>query len=160
MCGSAGFEAFLVLNDRGEKDPQTQWLEREAAIGGIEYYTATFKMLVDDKGETSFQQLMLRLGPMLDFLTLCIDRNRKLLVCCERGVSTGPAVLCAFLLLKRGFKLTSVLEHLKTIRRQVELSPSLLRGLQGMEESLSKKKLKRLAARLHTSELLDLPAPV
>jgi hypothetical protein len=75
-------------------------------------------------------------------------------------VSTGPAVLCAFLLLKRGFKLTSVLEHVKAIRRQIELSPSLLRGLQGMEESLSKKKLKRLAARLHTSELLDLPPPV
>lgn len=156
MCG-AGLDAFLVLNDHGIKDPSTAWLDKEAAMGNVQHLAATFKVLDDDRTERSFRELLLRLRVLLDFMAECLEQNRRLLICCDTGVSTGPSVLLAFLLLKRRYRLLPVLQHMQRIRRQVKPTVSMWKGLQGLEDNLDKRKLQRLAQRVHNCQLLDLP---
>ena len=110
----------------------------------------------DDRTERSWGELVLRLAQIMEFIGQCIEQNRKLLICCDRGVSTGPVALIAYLLLKARFRIQTSLEHLQRIRREVKPSLSLWKGLEELEDSLSQKKLNRFDIRMKDCALYDL----
>lgn len=110
----------------------------------------------DEKNDRPWKELILKLSVIMEFIGQCIDQNRKLLICCDRGISTSPTALIAYLLLKARYKVRTTLEHLQKIRREVKPSLSLMRGLEELEDSLSSKKLKRFDMRMKNCALYDL----
>ena len=148
-----GFDAFLLLFDHGLQDTQTRWIHKDEDIMKLSY---TFKIIDVDKTEQSWKEIALRLSKMVAFIEDCCEKERRLLISCDKGVSTSVTVLLAFLVLKRNIRYETALEHFKKIRLEVAPSYSMLRGITKLEYNLDQSKLKRLAERLHYSELMDL----
>jgi len=110
----------------------------------------------EDKTGRAWKELILRLAQIMEFIGNCIDHNRKLLICCEKGISTGPTALIAYLLLKARYRIKTSLEHLQEIRPEVKPCPSFWQGLIDLEENLFVKKLKRFDMRMRACELYDI----
>ena len=110
----------------------------------------------DDKTDRSWRELLLRLSVLMDFMEDCIAQNRRLLICCEVGISTCTSLLIAFLLFKRRIRIQESLDHIRDIRQQVRPSISMWKGLQAAEDGFDQKHLQSLEFRVKHSQLFDL----
>ena len=159
-----GFKAVLSLYQPGHRDAKHLWLQDqgddddddEAKMGKVKWLAV--EVATDDADETkgSWERLLLHMPRMLNFIDMAIRERRELLVHCETGVSTSAAVVLMYMLVKRRIRLKDGVALLKSHRRQIAVSRSLLNGLGSLMEELDRKKLFRLDERMRKSSVLSI----
>jgi protein-tyrosine phosphatase len=119
---------------------------------------ASFEVDIDDSDKTSasWEKLSPQLPKMLKFINTAVAEGRELLVHCENGVSTAPALVLMYGLIKRRIRLDDGLKSMMAKRREVKVSRSLYAGLASLEAELDLRKMDRLDARLRNSSVMSL----
>jgi len=84
------------------------------------------------------------------------EEDRRILIQCDYGNSSSPAILALYLLLKHNIRVEESLPLIAEARPRVAISQSLLRGIETCQRSLDGKKLDRLNQRLKKSDVLSL----
>lgn len=115
---------------------------------------AVFLPDIKDAGEAApqWEAFVRETRAMVAFVAAAVKDERRLLIQCDSGVSSGPCVLAIYMMMKRGYRAEKALERMRQRRRQVKVSPALERGLGAMQASFDERMRQRMEARLRDSQ--------
>ena len=109
-----------------------------------------------DESKRSWENLLVNVPSILRFIDAALDSSRELLIHDRTGVVTAPAIIIIHCMVKRRMRRLEATAFVKNIRREVNLSPSIVRGLTELEEALDRKKLDRLESRLRDASVFSM----
>eukprot|EP00614_Pseudopedinella_elastica_P005559 CAMPEP_0172608908 /NCGR_PEP_ID=MMETSP1068-20121228/28953_1 /TAXON_ID=35684 /ORGANISM="Pseudopedinella elastica, Strain CCMP716" /LENGTH=660 /DNA_ID=CAMNT_0013412297 /DNA_START=49 /DNA_END=2032 /DNA_ORIENTATION=+ len=135
-----GIGAVLSLYQPGRRDPKHLWLSDTEEEGGVKWLPIDLETEDEDETNSSWERLAVHLPKILAFMDMSINEGRDLLVHCENGVSTSAAVVALHIMIKRRARYHHAVEHIKSHRREVALSPSFVLGMKAIQEDWTAEK--------------------
>ena len=78
-------------------------------------------------------------------------QDAQILLCDPTGISTAAALMAAYFIVQKQYRLEHILEACSIARPKIAVSLSLRRGLDQLQRSLDEKKMKRYNAKVRNS---------
>ena len=139
----------------GHKAPPRSWLKDPDQIMIAE----SFVLDIPDDEDTSrtswdvFSSQLAGLIASLQFLEQIPDSN--ILIVDDTGTSTAAAILAAYFIIRKQYRLCDIIEKCVDARPSIAMSLSLRRGLDQLQRTMDDKKMKRLDNKVRNSVVLS-----
>jgi len=110
----------------------------------------------DDDSDDSWNSLQPHFGSIIHHLTHVMRKGSvHVLICDPTGNSTCIAIFLAFMLINRQIRTSDSLKVCTTERPSVQMSLSLTRAIEILQQTMDDKKMKRLKAKLRNATIIS-----
>ena len=143
----------VFIKHKDTSVPNAQWLKDDDKCFHRIYEVDAWD---DDDSNDSWDSLQKHVPSMMQHLTHVTRRGSvHVLICDPTGNSTCIAVFLAYMLMSKQIRTDDSLKNCTTERHSVQVSLSLLRGIENIQRMYDDKKMKRLKAKLRNATILS-----
>jgi len=143
----------VFIKHKDTSVPNAQWLKDDDKCFHRVYEVEAWD---DDDSDDSWNSLQKHFASMMQHLTHVTRRGSvHVLICDPTGNSTCIAVYLAYMLMSKQIRTEDSLKICTTERPSVQVSLSLLRGIENIQRLFDDKKMKRLKAKLRNATIIS-----